>query len=257
MKKLFFFTLCAAIVVYACSQKAGMALNDSNSKYKLTAFTKSLEYKDASIDAMTYQNGKMNFTIGGSAYKLGEQTSDSPLKMCANSAKGQHIHVIVDNKPYDAKYDAAFDYSIDDGDHYLMTFLSRSYHESIKTEKAHRALKINVKNKSIVSGDPITAPMLFYSRPKGDYIGEKETQKVMLDFYPINATIGKEYKIKAEINGEVHMIDKWQPYYIEGLPLGENKVKLTLTDKFGNPVKTPLNPVERTFNLKADPATGK
>jgi hypothetical protein len=76
----------------------------------------------------------------------------------------------------------------------------------------------------------------------------------MLDFYLTNATLGTDYTVKAEINGEEHLIDKWQPYYIEGLPMGDNTIKLTLLDKDGKPAAVPLNPVERTFTLKEDPA---
>jgi len=35
--------------------------------------------------------------------------------------------------------------------------------------------------------------------------------------------------------------------------MGENTIELTLIDKDGNVVDTPLNPVTRTFTLKADP----
>ena len=67
-------------------------------------------------------------------------------------------------------------------------------------------------------------------------------------------TLGANYQVKADINGEEHMIDTWQPYYIEGLPMGENTVTLTLVDGSGQTVDTPLNPVSRTFTLAADPA---
>ena len=100
--------------------------------------------------------------------------------------------------------------------------------------------------------ESINDPMLFYSRPKGTYVGEKNTKKVMLDFYVINLELGDRYKVLADINGEVHTIDTWQPYYVEGLPMGKNKIKLTLVDGDGNVVEAPLNPVEREFELKAD-----
>ena len=65
---------------------------------------------------------------------------------------------------------------------------------------------------------------------------------------------GTDHMVKATINGEDHMIDTWQPYYVEGLPMGENTITLTLVDAEGNTVDTPLNPVTRTFTLQADPA---
>ena len=222
-------------------------------KYTVTPFSPSASYPDAKIESMAFTNGQFDFTLNQSDYQLGVQTPDASQKMCANSAKGQHIHLIVDNEPYAAKYEAKFDYEIPDGDHYILAFLSRSYHESIKTEGAHVAVKAVVKDNGITESKPINMPMLFYSRPKGTDTGKAETDKVMLDFYLVNAKLGAEYKVKAEINGEEHLIDSWQPYYIEGMPMGENTIKLTLLDAEGNAVDTPLNPVSRTFTLQEDP----
>jgi hypothetical protein len=225
--------------------------NTQELKYTITPFSPSASFPDASIETMTYQAGKFNFGLGGESYQLGVQTPDAEAKMCANSGKGQHIHLIIDDNPYAAKYDASFDYEIEDGEHYLLAFLSRSYHESIKTDAAHVAKKISVADNGITAEKDINEPILFYSRPKGTYSGKLATDKVMLDFYPVNVEIGAEYKVKASINGEDHMLDKWQPYYIEGLPMGENTIELTLVDKDGKKVDTPLNPVKRTFTLEA------
>ena len=224
-------------------------------EYTLTAFTPSTPYPDAAITGYTYEAGQFSFDIMAKAYELGEQTPDAPQKMCANSGKGQHIHLIIDNEPYAAKYEADFAYEIPDGEHYMLAFLSRSYHESIKTSPAHTAQKITVAGNTKTAAEDITEPMLFYSRPKGTYVGKANTDKVMLDFYLVNAKLGVDYKVKVDINGEKSMtIDQWQPFYIEGLPMGDNKIKLTLVDKEGNAVDTPLNPVERVFTLKEDPA---
>ena len=117
------------------------------------------------------------------------------------------------------------------------------------------ALKAQVANNGFSSVEDITQPMLFYSRPKGTYVGKANTEKVMLDFYLVNVQLGMDYKVQVDINGEQSIVvDQWQPYYIEGLPMGDNKIKLTLIDKDGNPVDTPLNPVERVFTLQEDPA---
>jgi hypothetical protein len=226
---------------------------EQDRKYELSRFEPSTEYQDASITGMTYKSGKFNFTLGQSDYQLGVQTPDAEQKMCANSDQGQHIHLIVDNEPYSAQYTSSFDYDIADGDHYLLAFLSRSYHESIKTDLASVIEKITVANKTITSEEEVTEPMLFYSRPKGTYTGKANTDKVMLDFYLANVELGDDYRVKADINGEVHYITNWEPFYIMGLPMGENKITLTLEDTDGNTIDTPLNPVTRTFTLEADP----
>lgn len=222
-------------------------------KYTLTPFTASQEFADAQLKSISYKGGKFTADIGGATYKLGEQTPDAPQKQCANSAEGQHIHLILDSEPYIAKYTPSFDQEIADGEHYILSFLSRSYHESLKTPAAHIALKATVKNNTFEKTEQITGPMLFYSRPKGLYSGD-DIKKVMLDFYLVNTDM-KGYKVEADINGEKHMLDQWKPYYIEGLPEGDNTIKLTLVDTSGTAVNIPLNPVSRTFQLEKTPAT--
>ena len=216
-------------------------------------FSASPEFPGATLALEGCENGTFNFTV--SNYELGLQTDDAPQKMCANSAKGQHIHLIVDDKPYAAKYVSTFDHEVADGDHYLLAFLSRSYHESIKTDDAHVAVKSNFAGKTMKSSEPITDPMLFYSRPKGEYIGKANTDKIMLDFYLVNTTLAADgNKVKVEVNGEEKFtLAEWKPIFIEGLPMGDNRIKLTLVDNDGHAIDTPLNPVERVFTLKADP----
>tara|TARA_B110000967_G_C18761802_1_gene498265 strand:- start:34 stop:852 length:819 start_codon:yes stop_codon:yes gene_type:complete len=225
-------------------------------KYKLSPFEASTAYPDAKLVSVSMKAGKIDFIVDeGSSYKLGQQTPDAPQKNCANSAKGQHIHVLVDDKPYAARYTASFDdLKIEAGEHYVLAFLSRSYHESIKTPDAFLAIRTAIdQNGNMLKSAKIAEPMVWYSRPKGTYTGKAATEKVMLDFYLVNTDLKNGNKVKAEINGEVHMIDNWQPHYIEGLPMGANKITLSLLDKDGNLVKTLQNPISREFTLAEDP----
>ncbi|WP_420460241.1 phosphopeptide-binding protein [Neolewinella sp.] len=231
--------------------------NPGSENITLTDFPESTDFPNASIDDWTYRGATFNYEV--SEYEFAKQTPDADDIMCANSAQGQHIHLIIDNEPYIAKYEPTFEQDMSDGQHYILTFLSRSYHESIKTPAAHRAVMANVMNGGFDQPTEITDPMLFYSRPKGNYVGKKETENVMLDFYPVNVELGDEYQVQATINGKEFMIDEWKPYFIEGLPMGENTVTLTLM-RGDSIVDAPLNPVRRTFTLEALPAeeaTGK
>jgi hypothetical protein len=236
----------------SCKPKQDASSTMAMTEVKMTAFEPSEQYADAAINKMDYMNGDFSFGIQGN-YQLGQQTPDAPQKMCANSAQGQHIHLIVDNKPYEARYEASFHYKIDDGLHYILAFLSRSYHESIKTQQASVLVKATIQDSSFKKIEAVNVPMLFYSRPKGAYVGA-DTKKVMLDFYLANCQLGNQYKVIANINGKDFTIDTWQPYYLEGLPMGDNKIKLSLVDSTGALVNTPLNPVERSFKLQEEPS---
>jgi len=257
MKNLFLL-LGFTLVLASCNNQAtktdttaSTAADASATKYTLTPFSESMDFPDASLKAMAYTGGTFSTVIAGSTYKLGEQTSDASNKSCANSKDGQHLHLIVDTEPYVAKYESSFTQDIPDGDHHILCFLSRSYHESLKTPTAYMAVTATVADKSITKMADIEGPMLFYSRPKGLYTGD-DTKKVMLDYYLVNAD-QPGFKVEADINGEKHLLDKWQPYYIEGLPEGDNTIKLSLLDADGQLVNVPLNPVSRTFKLEKTP----
>ena len=121
-----------------------------------------------------------------------------------------------------------------------MSFLSRSFHESLTTADASKLVKFKVEADGKIAELPTpTEPSLFYSRPKGDYKGE-ETKTLLLDFFVSNATLGADsFKVKANINGQDFTLDQWVPYEILNLPKGEATIKLTLVDKDGNPVTIP------------------
>lgn len=204
---------------------------------------------------------KVSFAFVVKNYELKLQTTDNAGKNCNNSKDGQHIHFILDNKPYKALYEPKNEITLpnDGQEHYLMAFLSRSYHESIKTKGAALVyhFKIDEKGNLKKLDDPKT-PMLFYSRPKGDYIGN-DTANLLLDFYVWNATLGVDsYKVKAEINNLERptqqlaaTIDKWESRFIQNLGTGKSKVTLTLVDKEGKAVDGPMTNATREFNMKA------
>ena len=184
-------------------------------------------------------------------FKLTEMTDDAHAAHMANSHDGQHIHFILDNKPYTALYKPENSVTVPlNSEHYLLSFLSRSYHESIKTTEASKLVKFKVDAMGKLTTDAAPKePSLFYSRPKGEYKGE-ETKNLLLDFYLVNTNLAPDgKKVIADINGQTFTLDKWGPYEIKGLPLGNNKVKLTLVDKDGNAVTGDNVSVERDIKL--------
>ena len=218
---------------------------------------KSLPITDAKLEINYPKNGGVyekvtSFDFDVSNYELGSQTEDENATHCANSAKGQHIHLILNNSPYTAHYEEDFVKEIEDGRYIGLAFLSRSYHESVKTKDAYQLFNFSVgKEQDLLDFDE-QAPHLFYSRPKGTYTG-KDTKHVLLDFYLTNVDLSENgYKVEAVINGESFILTKWVPYIMEGLPLGENTLELKLIDGEGNLVESPFNPVKRKVVLEAE-----
>lgn len=223
----------------------------------LTAYYNSPTYDGASLVTTFPQNGnaleagKIRFTYDVDNFELGAQTSNAGENGLANSPEGQHIHAILNNEPYMAHYKPEFEKDLKDGRYVLLSFLSRSYHESLKNKEAYELIQFTVGDTNEPAFDE-NAPHLFFSRPKGEYKGEEETQKLLLDFYLINCDLSPQgYKVKATINGNEFMLTKWAAYYVEGLPLGDVTVELELLDANGNRVESPYNPTKRTVKLLA------
>ncbi|WKK86974.1 phosphopeptide-binding protein [Marivirga arenosa] len=237
-------------------------VEETTSKIMLTP-VESPQFDDSMLEMLSpmeneviAEAGAIDFSYNVKNYELGTQTIDADIKNCANSGKGQHIHLILNNQPYTAHYEAEFTKDLEEGHYVALSFLSRSYHESVKSYGAANIRQFTVgrePNEDEVAD--LSAPHMFYSRPKGTYVG-KDAEKVLLDFYLLNTDLALDGNtVRATINGQEFMLDKWQPYFIEGAEMGEMTVKLELLDKEGNLVDSPFNPVERTVMLKEGDAS--
>ena len=194
-------------------------------------------------------------------YELGIQTDTSRAKEIANSAKGQHVHIILDNDPYFADYEAGVPFDIgvlDEGPHTLVVFPSRSYHESVKSKDSVDIVNFYVGKKEGEFMLDESKPTVIYSRPKGKYEG-KDAEKIMLDFYIINIEPSDGYQIKYTIrknepDAVEHSITikEWKPAFVTGLTSGEYIITLQLLDKDGNLVEGPFNNTERAVTIVAE-----
>lgn len=217
-----------------------------------------LTVKNVTATPVGNDSVRLKFDFGISNYELKAQTSDADAKMCANSAEGQHIHFILDNMPYKALYEPTHEEVVaKNSEHYLLTFLSRSYHESLKNKEAAvlTHFKVDANGQYQKLGEPST-PMLFYSRPKGDYIG-KDTANLLLDFYPWNFQLDNSHSVKAVITNNTtgatgtFMINQWTPKLIKNLGAGQCTATISLVDNEGNPLTGPNTTVTRNFTLAA------
>lgn len=211
-----------------------------------------LEISSITAEKVGTDSAKLTVKYDVSNFELTAQTEHD--HHMANSHDGQHIHFILDNAPYEALYEPEYSVNVPlNSEHYLMSFLSRSFHEAIKTDDASKLVKFKVTADATIEElpDPGQAA-LFYSRPKGEYKGE-DTRAVLLDFFVANGSLSAEgNKVKADINGQEFLLDQWTPYEILNLPMGENMVTLTLVDQDGNTVTGDNVSVERKITLIAE-----
>ena len=193
-----------------------------------------------------------------SGFELGAQTRIPRAGRIADSRNGQHVHLIVDNRPYMAVYDTE-DVALElpPGPHTLFAFPGRSYHESVKTPGAAALVNFYVGEASGEFSLDADAPAIIYSRPKGTYSGAA-ARDIMLDFYLNNVELGPGgYTARYTIVGKEdpdrrYTIDmnEWVPAFASGLESGTYSVTLELLDGDGETVPGEWNGTTREIVVK-------
>ena len=222
-----------------------LASCNSVEKISLTKLQGSPDYDKAKLTLKSFNETTNEFNFEVDNYELGIQTENEFKFKLANSAKGQHIHFIVNNEPYSAHYTNKFQKKLKDGHNVILAFLSRSHHESVKNPNAYVITQAGEGEKI-----DLEKQYLFYSRPKGTYTGE-DTEKLLLDFYLVNTSLSSDgNKVRVTIQDSEFLVDEWAPYIIEGLPKGEISIKLELLNSNGELIETPFNPSIRKIILE-------
>ncbi|MGP1386348.1 MAG: hypothetical protein ACTS2F_22500 [Thainema sp.] len=188
------------------------------------------------------------------------QVRDLPLFKNETFEMGPHLHVILDNQPYQAVYDTSKPLVFSDlepGTHTLRVFASRPWHESFKNDGAYDQVTFHLFSPTLDNSPTVGMPQLTYSRPKGSYGAEP----IMLDFYLKDAPLHfvarqdseddiKDWRIRCTINGESFLFDQWQPVYLKGFKTGQNWLKLELLDEDGNLISNAFNSTIRLIDYQ-------
>lgn len=244
-----FIVLISAFVFAGCGSAANNSQNgNSNSNAAKPAETQNLAVserpqkikdlmaargeQEAAAPTIKVLEPKANATLTSAVIKvkleIGGDLKGYMPGMNEETHTGNHIHVILDNQPYEAYYNLGSEFelrNVVDGEHTLRVFPSRPWHESYKNEGAFQMVRFTVKNgggdktkptttsngntmanAATTSADPkptpegkdmqnstagpvdADKPLLTYSRPKGEYKGN-DTNAVMIDFWLSNAKL--------------------------------------------------------------------
>ncbi len=174
---------------------------------------------------------------------------DLPLFKQPELGLGNHLHVILDKQTYQGVYDLTQPLvfkNLAAGTHSLRVFASRPWHESFKNVGAYAQVSFNVLTKTAENNPDPNQPLLTYSRPTGTYGAEP----IMLDYYLANAPSAvtqsnqnsvPTWRIRATVNEQRFILDRWAPVYLQGFKTGKNLVRLELVDDRGNPIPNVYN----------------
>ncbi|WP_240333397.1 hypothetical protein [Salinibacter ruber] len=215
----------------------------------------------APADSAVVDSAGVDVTIEAENFEAGIQTDTERASEIANSGNGQHFHIIVDNQPYMANYEAGTPFDLGDlepGAHTLVAFPSRSYHESVKGQEAYDLVNFYVGEESGAFMLGPREPAIIYSRPKGTYSGDG-ADRIMLDFYLHNVELGADgykarYTIRDAEGSEVASttLTEWAPAFVTGLADGTYEVTLQLIGSDGNVVPGPFNDTTREIEVRSE-----
>ncbi len=251
-------TLFAVLLLAACGGGAGDGVQIQKGE-RSPAIEGATARITAPADSAVVDEADVDVTIEAENFETGVQTETERANNIANSGNGQHFHVIVDNGPYMANYEAGTPFDIgtlEPGPHTLVAFASRSYHESVKGPKAYDLVNFYVEEESGAFMLGEMEPAIIYSRPKGSYSGAG-AEKIMLDFYLHNVELSEDgYKARYTITNEEGSnvasitLTEWTPAFVTGLESGTYEVNLQLVGSDGNVVPGPFNDTTREISVQ-------
>jgi hypothetical protein len=204
---------------------------------------------------------RQNEVLDDNTVSVKFNVKDLPLyKKDEKLGLGSHLHVFLDDQPYQAVYDVSQPVVLKDlaaGTHTLRAFASRPWHESFKNDGAYAQTTFHVFTKTPNNNPDPKLPLLTYSRPQATYGAEP----ILLDFYLTNAPLHlvaqeddkddvADWRVKVTVNGDSFTLDRWQPIYLKGFKPGKNWVQLEYVDEKGNPVQNVYNNTARVFNYE-------
>lgn len=168
-------------------------------------------------------------TVNGSTVRLSLQLSGDlkgyePHKD-PSTGMGNHIHVILDNQPYEAYYELGQPFelrNLSEGQHTIRVFASRPWHESYKNEGSFQMVTFTVKGGGDASGPTTTGT------------GQRMADNANANARPgaansnaansnANAAAAPEGKDYAQAGGQAGGVDRTKPLLTYSRPKGEYK----------------------------------
>jgi hypothetical protein len=197
-------------------------------------------------------------TLVETTVNLRLQVKDFPIYKDPKLELGPHIHVLLDNQPYQTLYNASETLTFKDlspGTHTVRAFAVRPWDESFKTVSASDQVTFNIFAPTQANRPDPTQPLLTYNNPQGEYGAEP----IMLDYSITlpNRKMGQKtsiapWNVNVSLNGQSFKTSEGGPIYLKGFKPGVNWLKLELLDASGKPVANAFSETVRLITFKPD-----
>jgi hypothetical protein len=180
--------------------------------------------QDAAAPALKFVEPKEGATVNGTAVKLrlelaGDLKGYKPHKDPA-TGMGNHIHVILDNQPYEAYYELGQPFelrNVSEGAHTIRVFASRPWHESYKNDGSFQMVSFTVKG----GGDASKPTTTNGGQKMADNANAAKTPPTVVPSPGASPTPGPEGKDMQPSTGGA--VDRAKPLLTYSRPKGEYK----------------------------------
>lgn len=174
--------------------------------------------QDKAMPSLKFVSPRNGETVGSTVRVKLELSGDlkgyKPMKDPA-TGMGNHIHIILDNQPYEAYYDLSQPFelrNVTEGKHTIRVFASRPWHESYKNAESFQMVTFTVKGGTADASKPTTTNT-------GQVMADnKKATSKDADVAPAAPAEGKD--MAASTAGEV---DPAKPLLTYSRPKGEYK----------------------------------
>ncbi len=174
--------------------------------------------QDAAAPALSFVEPREGATVQGSTVKVrlklaGDLKGYQPHKD-PSTGMGNHIHVILDNQPYEAYYELGQPFelrNVSEGPHTIRVFASRPWHESYKNDGSFQMVSFTVKG----GGDASQPTTTNGGQKMADNANASKTPPSVV---PTDAAEGKD--MQPSKGGAV---DRTKPLLTYSRPKGEYK----------------------------------
>ncbi len=211
-------------------------------------------FEDVTLDFLSknakYLEGKNKVEFAIKGFNLGEKTvAESDLELPLEEG-GQYLLLSDINGKKHKKFSSHSEIELNQGENYLMAFLTRSYKMTLKSKSANLFLKITTTSSDGNISFEKSEPFVFLNAPEGSYDITKH-KKILLDFSLFNIDINKKGNhLSVNIDGNEFKLFKSAPFYIEGLGIGKHSIKITLKDNKNEVLKGKLiKEITRDFEI--------